>query len=255
MIRAVIVDDETLARDRIREMLAAEEDIELVGEADGGAPAIELIAESTPDLVFLDVQMPEVDGFGVLAELSERGAPLPAVVFVTAHDEHALQAFEAQALDYLLKPFREERFRDAVDRARTWLARATREELESSIRRLLGTLPGGGGASPDHVVVRSPGRVRLVPVESIDWVESAGNYVMLHCNGESHLLRETMTELEARLDGANFVRVHRTALIRLDRVREVRVSASGDGRIRLVSEVEVPLCRRFRKRFEEALDG
>jgi len=253
-LRAVIVDDESLARSRVRDLLEREEDVEIVGEADGGGPAVELILRERPDLVFLDVQMPEVDGFGVLERLDEAGVELPEVIFVTAHDEHALKAFDAHAIDYLLKPFREERFQDALQRAREAAGRVTRDEIARSIRRLLGRLPGEG-AVRDHLVVRSPGRVRLVPVDTIDWIESAGNYVMLHCGKESHLLRETMTELEGRLDAARWIRVHRTALVRLDRVREVRVAPSGDGKILLESGPEVPLSRRYRKRFEEALEG
>jgi two-component system LytT family response regulator len=252
-LRTVIVDDESLARDRIRDMLEREPDVELVGEADGGAQAIEMIRRERPDLVLLDVQMPEVDGFAVLDELDRAGDPLPEVVFVTAHDEHALKAFDAHALDYLLKPFRPERFADALERAREALARPSRDELERSIRRILGRLPAD--PARDHFVVRSPGRVRLVPLNEVDWIESAGNYVMLHCGKESHLLRETMAELETRLEASRWVRTHRTALVRMDRVREVRSSPSGDGRIRLESGADVPLSRRYRKRLDELLEA
>ncbi|MEZ5065806.1 MAG: response regulator [bacterium] len=252
-LRVVIVDDESLARSRVRDLLAREADVEIVGEADGGAPAIEMIRRTRPDLVLLDVQMPEVDGFDVLEALDDDEADLPEVIFVTAHDGHALRAFDAHALDYLLKPFRDERFRDALDRARAAIVHDSRRRLAQSIRRLLGR--ESGEPVRDHLVVRSPGRVRLVPLDTIDWIESAGNYVMLHCGKESHLLRETMTELENRLDDTRWIRVHRTALVRLERVREVRVSPSGDGRIRLDNGVEVPLSRRYRKRFEDALEG
>ncbi len=245
-LRTMIVDDEALARERVREMLATEADVEVVAECDGGRQAVEAVREHRPDLLFLDVQMPEVDGFEVLRRLGEE-PPLPRIVFVTAHDEYAVKAFDAHALDYLLKPVREERFRDAIERARGELAR--RRDGGERLEALLGELRGTG--SPDHLVVRSPGKIRFVPVADVDWVESAGNYVMVHAGKDSHLMRETMTDLEARLDPERFLRTHRGALVAVDRIREIRLSSSGDGRVLLRSGAEVPLSRRFRKRLDE----
>ncbi len=248
MLRALIVDDEELARERVREMLRGESDVEIVAECDGGEQAVAAIREKRPDLVFLDVQMPELDGFGVLDRLDE--SELPRVIFVTAYDQHALRAFDAHALDYLLKPFREERFRDAVQRARESIGQG-REDVKQSLRELLSELRGEEAV--EHLVVRSPGKIRFVPVADVDWVESAGNYVMVHVGSESHLMRETMSELDARLDSRRFVRTHRTAIVAIARIREVKISTAGDGRVFLENDQVVPLSRRFRKRFDEAL--
>jgi two-component system LytT family response regulator len=244
----VIVDDESLARERVRELLRDEPDVEIVAECDGGRQAVEAVRSHRPDLLFLDVQMPEVDGFDVLRELDGE-EDLPNVVFVTAYDEYAVQAFDAHALDYLLKPFREERLRSAVERARTAIARRAQDMAPGPLQALLGDLKGT--EAPDHLVVRSPGKIRFVPVGDVDWIEAAGNYVMIHAGKDSHLMRETMIDLERRLDPELFLRTHRGALVAVDRIREIRLSSSGDGRVLLRSGAEVPLSRRFRKRLDE----
>jgi len=196
------------------------------------------------------VQMPEVDGFEVIRRLE--GEAVPHVVFVTAYDEYALRAFDANALDYLLKPFRDERFAATVERARAAVERRRGGDVNDSLQALLRHVRGD---APRHLVVRSPGRVRLVPWPEIDWVEAAGNYVLVHSGGESHLMRETMAELEDRLDPRLFVRTHRSAIVAVDRIREVRLSSAGDGRVLLRDGAEIPLSRRFRKRFDVHLDG
>jgi two-component system LytT family response regulator len=251
-LRAVIVDDEQLAREKIAEMLESENDVEIVGEYDGGQPAIEGILDQRPDLVFLDVRMPEVDGFSVVEAVADEH--LPAVVFVTAYEEHAIRAFEAHALDYLLKPFRPERFRAALERARAAVEQSRAGNLDESIHRLLQTFRQSARRQ-NRLVVRSPGRVHFVPLNEIDWVESAGNYVLIHTGTKSHLLRETMTDLGKRLDSERFLRIHRSTIVNIDRVAEVRTSPTGDARVILSNRKELPLSRRYRRRFEEFLDA
>ena len=240
-LRVLIVDDEPLARRRVRGLLAGARDVEVVGECAGGRAAVAAIREAAPDVVFLDVQMPELDGFGVLAEVG--AARAPAVVFVTAHDEHALRAFEVHALDYLLKPFRRERFEEALRRARAAAARgapdarlaALLEDRERARRRA------------ERLLVRDGGRVTFVRVASIDWLEAAGNYVKLHAGGAEHLVRETLTALEARLDPERFARIHRSLIVNLDRVAEV-LPGRNDGVVVLAGGTRLPLSRSYRDR-------
>ena len=194
MIRTLIVDDEPLARERLRTLLQHESDIQIVGECVDGRQAVTTIASEAPDLVFLDIQMPALDGFGVLQTLEDR--PLPAVIFVTAYDQYALRAFDVHALDYLLKPFTARRFQKALQRARGELQR---EGGQSGIeRRLLNLLEDLGGEKrhPKRLVVKSSGRVYFLKVDEIDWIEAEGNYVRLHVGANSHLLRETMKGME-----------------------------------------------------------
>jgi len=248
-IRALVIDDEELARDRICALLQTESDVEIVGECDGGRQAIEAIRAHRPDLLFLDVQMPEVDGFAVIEELAPE--EFPVVIFVTAHEEHALQAFEVHALDYLLKSFREDRFRETLARARSALA-----SKESVLTRSLHDLLQSRRARQPHenrLVIRAPGWVVFIPHDEIDWCEAAGNYVLVHVGERSHLLRETMNDLEARLPSQKFLRIHPSALVNLSRVTEVRGSVGGGARVILRGKKELPLSRRYRRRFEEAL--
>ena len=236
-LRVLLVDDEPLARERLRTLLADEPAIELVGECADGRSAIDAIRGLRPDLVFLDVQMPEHSGFDVLAALAP--AETPAVVFVTAFDRYALEAFDVHALDYLMKPFDRERFIRALDRARTHLLRGDRA-AERKLAALLEELRGERRYTT-RLVVRERGRVFFLRTESIDWIEAAGNYARLHVGREDHLLRETMKTLEARLDPAVFVRIHRSAIVNLERVREMVPSFHGeftvvlDGGTRLAS--------------------
>jgi two-component system, LytTR family, response regulator len=248
-IRTLIVDDEEPARSRLRELLEREADVGIVGESDGGRPAVEAIRSLHPDLVFLDVQMPEMDGFAVLREL--RDEEIPVVVFATAYEEHAIRAFEVRALDYLLKPFREERLQETLDRVRAALVRPANGELVRSVRELLDALEGE--RPRERLAIRTPGRIRFVALAEIDWFEAAGNYILVHSGDRTHLVRETMTELQRRLDSRRFVRVHRSSIVNLERVQEVRVSGSGDGRVVLTNRRELPLSRRYRKGLEDAL--
>lgn len=228
-IRVAIVDDEELARERMRTLLSEHTDIEVVAECADGAEALRAIDDKNPDLVFLDVQMPEVDGFEVVEAL-ERGDPTgndsngktPAIVFVTAHDDHALKAFEIHALDFLLKPFDEARFEKTLSRARRHMQQS-RETVDARLLALLEDLrtERRGHRQSDRLIVKSGGRVFFLRTEEIDWVEAAGNYVRLHARSESHLLRESMKNMEARLDPNTFVRIHRSAIVNIDRVKEL----------------------------------
>lgn len=249
MIRTLIVDDEPLARDAVRARLGAEPGVELVGEAGDGPQAVEMIGALLPDLVFLDVQMPEMDGFEVLERVAPRH--LPVVIFVTAHDQFAVRAFDRHALDYLLKPFSKERFQESLRRARTELERGEEREAPGRIAGLLDTMRQGPGATPARItrfVARERGGFVLVPAGEVDWIEAAGNYVQLHAAGARHLVRETMKELEARLDPERFARVHRSAIVNIDRVRTIRSDGQGDFEITLEGGAVVPMSRSHRGR-------
>jgi two-component system LytT family response regulator len=226
-IRTLVVDDEPLARRRLRALLADEPDIDVVGEAGSGTAAVKAIAGERPDLVFLDVQMPGLDGFEVLRATS--GTHQPFVIFVTAHDEHAIRAFEVQAVDYLLKPVVESRFREAVRRAVTRLRQGTQKDLARDMAQLLEKMsrPPAPAASA-RIPIRRDGRVNFVRVEDIDWVEADGDFVRLHAGKEAHVLRETMAQIEAKLPPGDFVRIHRSIIVNAGRVSEVQPWFKGD---------------------------
>lgn len=249
MIRALIVDDEPVARRRVRRLLRADGGVEVVGEAGDGRSALAAIERQRPDVVFLDVQMPELDGFGVLQALDR--PPRPTIVFVTAFDQYAIRAFEVHAIDYLLKPFTRERLLDALARVRDRLARGG-PGGDSRIEALLGEL-----RERPRFVQRLPARAgsRTVIVEAteIDWIQSADNYVLLHARGREFLLRETLTQLEHELDPEQFVRIHRTALVRLDRIGDLLPSAHGDYRVTLKDGTLLTLSRHYREGVERVL--
>ena len=217
-IRTVIVDDEELARDRIQTLLELQPDVEIVGVCTDGPSAVEMIDRTQPDLVFLDVQMPGMDGFEVVENLER--TKLPAVVFVTAHDAHALRAFEIHALDFLLKPFDQTRFEKALERARGQLSQTTGPVLDSRLVTLLEELHEERKYS-ERLIVKSSGRVFFVRTEEIDWVEASGNYVKIHTKSDAHLLRESMKNMEAKLDPKTFVRIHRSAIVNIDHIKEL----------------------------------
>jgi two-component system, LytTR family, response regulator len=217
-IRTVIVDDEELARDRIQTLLELQPDVEVVGVCTDGPSAVEMIDRTQPDLVFLDVQMPGMDGFEVVENLEP--TKLPAVVFVTAHDAHALRAFEIHALDFLLKPFDQTRFEKALERARGQLSQSTGPVLDSRLVTLLEELHEERKYS-ERLIVKSSGRVFFVRTEEIDWVEASGNYVKIHTKSDAHLLRESMKNMEAKLDPKTFVRIHRSAIVNIDHIKEL----------------------------------
>ncbi len=224
-LRAVIVDDEELARGFLREMLRTHSEIEITAECSNGFEAVKAIAGTRPDLLFLDIQMPKLDGFEVL-ELIDPG---PAVIFVTAYDQYAMRAFDAHAVDYLLKPFGAERFERALERAKSRLgAQRLPEEFLSAVR--------GPASRPQRIVVRDGTRVHVIPIDTLDYVEAQDDYVALHSAGKSYLKQQTIAQLEALLDPARFVRIHRSAIVNLERVariepygKESRMAVLSDG--------------------------
>lgn len=247
MIRTLLVDDEPLARSGLRLRLEREPDIEIAGEAEDGPSAVAAIAALRPRLVFLDVQMPGMSGFQVLEALP--AGELPMVVFVTAHDQHALQAFEINALDYLLKPYSEERFAESLRRARNALAEPDDRPTQARLREMLAQLEAKRArpeAFPPRFAVRESGRVVLVKASELVAVEAAANYVMLVTGRERHLLRLTMAEMEQQLDPVAFARIHRSTIVRIERIREVRVDAHGSGEVLLDDGRTYRMSRAYR---------
>jgi two-component system LytT family response regulator len=253
-IRALIVDDEPLARERVRNLLAKETDIKIVGECANGTEAVETIDRERPDLVFLDVQMPELDGFGVLENVEPEN--LPFVIFITAYDEYAVRAFDVHALDYVLKPFDRERFRDALDRARREIARGTAAEgaLDRKLLTLLAELQDRK-QSLDRLVIKSGGRVFFLRTEEVDWIEAAGNYVELHVAKDSHLLRETMSKLETRLDSGKFLRIHRRIIVNVERIKQLEGVTHGEYVVVLKDGTRLSSSRGYREGLHRLLAG
>jgi two-component system LytT family response regulator len=248
-IRTLIVDDEPLARDKLRAFLARQPGFELAGEAGDGLSAARLIEELRPDLVLLDIQMPELDGFEVLSAVEVE--PLPHVIFVTAFDHYAVQAFEVGAIDYLLKPVAPDRFEQALDRARHQLDRGVGDLADRLARALEQVAP----ARPrvERFLVKDQGRSHFVAAADVEWIEAAGNYLKLHTAGGTHLVRATMKEIESRLDPARFVRVHRTSIVNVDRIRYLEPWSHGDQLMVLQSGEKVMLSRRYRDRLPRTL--
>jgi two-component system, LytTR family, response regulator len=273
VIRTVLVDDEPLAREGLRVRLSREEDVEIVGEADDGPSAVDTILSLRPDLVFLDVQIPGFDGFDVVARTA--ATYLPTIVFVTAYDRYALRAFEVHALDYLLKPIAHRRFQEALRRARHELDRRGRETAASAdgseaeslsavadrLRRMLddresaasasARRPPMGVDSPRYAMrftVRDGERYVLVRVADVDWAEASANYVRLHVGPKTFQMRTTMSELERQLDPGQFTRIHRSAIVNLDRIREIRPEWHGEYEVALVTGATLRLSRGYRDR-------
>ena len=237
LIQALVVDDESLARRNLTVLLRRDPDIGSVAECASGLEAVEQIRKSKPDVVFLDVQMPECGGFDVL-ELLGSDLP-PTIIFVTAHDEYALRAFEAGALDYLLKPFDDARFSRALNRAK---------------ERLAHYLPPQTRAA-ERLVVRSQGQVLFLSVADIDWIEAAGYYACLHVGSDTHILRRSLSELEQDLGDEKFIRIHRSIVVNLDRIRGLELQSSGEYEVVLQSKVRLRMSRRYRKRFQDRMDA
>ncbi|HEY9404281.1 MAG TPA: LytTR family DNA-binding domain-containing protein [Pyrinomonadaceae bacterium] len=252
-IRTLIVDDEPLARERIKRFLASERDLELVGECAEGREAVAAIRTLKPDLVFLDIQIPELDGFGVVKAVGV--AEMPAVIFVTAYDRYALQAFDVSALDYLLKPYNRERFRKAVERARAQLSNGAKGELNE---RLLSLLENFKTEQPRHLerlMIKSAGRVFFVRAEELDWIEAEGNYLRVHVGRESHLVRETMNRLASKLDPDKFLRIHRSTLVNIERIKELQPLFSGDYVVILRDGKQLTLSRSYRDKMLELFEN
>ena len=252
-IRAVIVDDEPLARDRVRMLLAGVDDIEIAGEFGDGRSAANGIGKLRPDLLFLDVQMPEVDGFGVLQLVGAE--QMPVTIFVTAYDQYALKAFDVSAVDYLLKPFDRERFLRALARARKQIPATSSLPPEADLQaRLLSLLRHvNKDAFLERLVIKSSGRISFLKTEEVDWIEAAGNYVRLHVARESHMLRETMCSIEGKLDPAKFVRIHRGAVVNLERIKDLQPLFHGDHQVTLRDGSRLTLSRSYRENLERVL--
>ena len=249
-IRTLIADDEPLARERLRKLLQNEAAIELIGECADGREAVAAIRKESPDLVFLDVQMPELDGFGVLAEIGS--ARMPAVIFVTAHDQFALKAFEVHAVDYLLKPFDRDRFQTALRRALDKLQRDEPRELHQQLSALLADLK----AEPKHLerlAIKSVGRVVFLKIDEVDWIEAADNYVELHVGTESHLHRETMSSLEAQLPPKKFMRISRSTIVNVDRIKELQPLFHGEYAVLLHNGTRLTLSRSYRDKLQQLM--
>ena len=249
-IRTLVVDDEPLARERLTSLLSAEADIEVVGQCRDGEEAVRSIMDGSPDLVFLDVQMPAMNGFEVIEAVgSER---MPLVIFVTAYDQHALRAFQVRALDYVLKPFDRERFQEALQRAR---AQVQRDETGDIGRRLLALVKDLRRDQPktDRLVVKSGGRLFFLRTDEIDWIEAAGNYVRLHVGTTSHLLRETMNAIEGRLDPEKFFRIHRSRIVNMERIQEMQPWLNGEYAVVLRTGTRLTLSRGYREKLQERL--
>lgn len=242
--KTLIVDDEPLAREGLRLLLSGDSDIAEIAEAKDGRQAVKAIRETQPDLVFLDVQMPEMDGFSVVREI---GAQMPAVIFVTAHDEYAIQAFEINAIDYLLKPVTSKRFREALRRAKLRLEHQPTHETNHQILSLLETI-----ASPTRYItrlaVRSAGKTVFVDVEDVDWVKAAENYVELHTGSKVHLLHVTLNALEKSLDSELFLRIHRSLIVNVKRIKELQPAFHGEYVITLQNGTQLQSGRVYHER-------
>lgn len=240
MLRTLIVDDERLARERVGRLLAAEPDIQVVGECADGVQAVAAIESLQPDLVLLDIQMPELDGFGVIETVgAER---MPAVLFVTAYDQFALRAFDVHALDYLLKPFDAPRFKAALARVRSWVHGQDRPPLEPLIKQVQAARPGG-----NRLLVKDGAGYAFLKPNAVQWVEAEDNYVRLHVEGRSHLVRETMAGMLGRLDPDRFRRIHRSAIVNLDFVQRLEPWTGGNYLVTMKDGTQLTLSRMYRE--------
>ena len=251
-IRAVIVDDERLARRRIADLLAATPDIEIIAQCANGEEAIQTIEVSRPDLLFLDVQMPEIDGFDVLQAIGI--GTVPVVIFVTAYDQFALRAFEAHALDYLQKPFDDKRFAAALERARERIRQQQTGDVESRLLALLKDARGERGYLR-RLVVPSGQRSIFIRIDDIDWIEAERNYVRLHVGERAHLLRENLTRLESVLDPARFTRIHRSTIVNIDRIQSLESSAHGEYIVVLDNGMKLTSGRAYRGNLIALMNG
>jgi two-component system LytT family response regulator len=253
-IRTIIVDDEPAARRGVRLLLERDRAVEIVGEAATGAEAAELIRREKPDLAFLDVQMPGSDGFEALRQVDS--AATPTVVFVTAYDEYALRAFEVHAVDYLLKPYDDARFGAALQRAKEEVRRRQTDTVNVRLTQLLDYLQTSGGAThqtaeppSDRILLKSSGEIFFLKAEEIDWIEAEGDYMKFHVAGRAHLMRETMARLEARLDPQRFIRIHRSTIVNIDRLRKLSPSFAGEYAVVLNDGTKLKLSRGYHERF------
>ena len=246
--RTLIVDDEALARERIRMLMEGDPEIEVVGECADGAQAVQAISRLRPELLFLDVQMPELDGFGVLQAVDHE--KIAAIVFVTAFDQYAIQAFEYLALDYLLKPFDGERFGKTLNRAKAQIRQRAAHASHRQVKELLDRL---GKRYLERLAVKDSGRVFLIKTEEILWIEAEGNYVRLHTSGGAHLVRRAMKDLAGKLDPSRFLRVHRSAIVNLDVIRDLHPLFHGEYLIHLVDGTKLTSNRKCKEELQRLL--
>lgn len=259
-IRTIIVDDEPTARRGVRLLLERDNSVDIVGEASTGVEAAELIIREKPDLAFLDVQMPGSDGFEALSKVGSAAAP--AVVFVTAYDEHALRAFEVHAVDYLLKPYDDTRFAAALQRGKEEVRRRQTDNVNARLTQLLDYLQQNGGHAAaaqapekpgERILIKSSGEIFFLKAEEIDWIEAEGDYMKFHVNGRAHLMRETMARLEARLDPKRFIRIHRSTIVNIDRMRKLSPSFAGEYAVILQDGTKLKLSRGYHERIATLL--
>jgi len=256
MIRALIVDDEPLAREGIRMRLEKEPDMEVIGECVNGREAVTVILRDVPDLVFLDIQMPRLDGFGVIEAVGVR--QMPHVIFVTAYDEHALRAFEVSALDYLLKPVDGGRFFEALERARNRIRGKNLEAISAQLHKMMAALQAERKYLERLSIKsagKSGGRITFLGVDEIDWIEAADNYVQVHAGRESHLLHATMNSLEDRLDPNKFLRIHRSTIVNVERIKELHPMFHGEYQVILKDGTQLTSGRGYRGNFQKLLNG
>lgn len=246
MIQAVLADDEVLARQKLRQLLRDERDIEIVGECATATETVELIRATKPELLFLDIRMPGMDGFDVIGTLETENVPVPAIIFTTAYDQYALRAFEIHAVDYLLKPFTVERLHSAIQRVRE------RSVAGDASVHANGHAVNGSGHTT-RIVFKSRGRILFLPVSEIRWIGAEENYVRLCTERETHLLRETMTHLEDRLDPHSFLRVHRSFIVNLQYVKEVRTDHDGESSVIMLDGQKIAMSRSYKSRILESL--
>jgi two-component system LytT family response regulator len=246
MIRTVLADDEVLARQKLLDLLREERDIEIVGECATAAETIQLVTATKPELLFLDIRMPDMDGFDVIGMLaSAKYIVMPFVIFTTAYDQYALRAFEINAIDYLLKPFTAERLRTAVQRVREQTKITKQDPGHTSVHN------GNGNSYIPRIVFKSRGRILFLPVSDIWWIGAEENYVRICTGSESHLLRETLTHLEKRLDPQMFLRVHRSSIVNLKYVKEVRTESDGESSVVLVNGEKIAMSRSHRSLLQD----
>jgi two-component system LytT family response regulator len=254
-LQALIVDDEPAARAAIRTLLAEDPEVEVVGECGDGRSAVDAIQDLEPDLLFLDVQMPEMDGLTVLRQVEATG--VPAVIFVTAYDQYALQAFDVHAVDYLLKPFDDARFRQALGRAKQQAHQGKLGALSQQLRALLDEVSERaatpGGQYLKRLTIKSGGRVTIVPTKDIDWIEAEGDYVKIHAGRAWHLLRETMKHIATQFDPATFVRIHRSTIVNVERIKELQPYFRGEYVVILQDGTKLKLSRGYKEQLEAAL--
>lgn len=244
MIKAVIADSELRARQRLRRMLARQSDIEVRGESATSSETLRLVCSTSPDLLFLDIRMPDTDGFDLLHQLSERIASMPHVIFTTAHDQYAVRAFDCNVVDYLLKPFTAVRLRDALERVRS---RMHFFETDRQVHR------APRESDTNRFVYRSRGRILFLPIDDIQWIYAEEGYLRVCAGGESHLIRETMCRLEERLDPRTFVRVHRSCIVNLQYIKEVTTGPGGESRVILTGGEIFAMSRGYRVRIDRLL--